>query len=163
MLGRVAIPFGELDPTLEICDAFASTSWTWAPRKGFEMIDLRTATWDCNPLAEGCDRRLADYGTECTDVTDPGFDPIEYLDLAAKTLEIASIPDDLLNNWYRDLLRDIGVDPKIGGPSNAGLDALHRTPSAREKPSPEQSASASTSDALAGAGRRPGARLHPRT
>ena len=124
MLGRVAIPFGELDPTLEICDAFESTSWTWAPRQGFEMIDLRTATWDCNPLAEGCDGRLADYGTECTDVTAPGFDPIEYLDLAAKTLEIASIPDDLLNNWYRDLLRDIGVDPEIGGPSNAGLDAF---------------------------------------
>lgn len=122
MLGRITVPYDDLEKTRNLCRQLTSTSYEWVQGQGLVEIPLSIATWPANPCQlPACMDGNQAYKVDCAAIQAPGFDVIEYLDIAAQALVYAPIPPDLIDQYYAQQLSAIGVDAVTLGPSNAGL------------------------------------------
>ena len=123
MLGRITVPYDDLEKTRTLCRKLTSTSYEWVEGKGLVEIPLGLATWPANPcqLPECVNDNQA-YKVDCTAIQASGFDVINYLDTAAQVLVDVPIPPDSIDQWYASQLSLIGVDSNTLGPSNMGFD-----------------------------------------
>ena len=124
MLGRIEIPFDDLEKTRVLCRDMTSTSYEWVPGEGLVQIDLNTADWPENPLQTQCTdpgpHGQIGYGVSCTDLENLTQESaITYLTKASESLQYASIPEPgFVDEFYQRQLDKIGVNPEIGGPLN---------------------------------------------
>lgn len=120
MLGRVSVPFNDVEPTRELCKTFCATAKIM--ERG-QLVDRDPSqAWPSNPLT-------SHDKVECTALNGASdSDVITYLDQAAKCLGYQQpaayeiqFPDGLITDLYREAMGSIGVSAEVGGPSNASL------------------------------------------
>lgn len=108
MLGRIIDKFDSPDPTRELCAEYCAVAMGWdAKTKTLTPLDVESVTYEPNPLPEG-------FSVTCGEIEDP----IEYLDYAASALGQITWPSGVVNDFYKNMMTSIGVDPDIGGPSS---------------------------------------------
>ena len=126
MLGRVTVPFDELDQTRELCRTFCAKAMIKAPKGSDFIYRDPSLGYPSNPLTT---RNVVDC-TELLNDQDDGNDSgaITYLDLAAKCLGYQQppeyriqFPEGRVTEVYQNAMELIGVSADIGGPSKASL------------------------------------------
>ncbi|MEE2681565.1 MAG: DUF1254 domain-containing protein [Planctomycetota bacterium] len=126
MLGRVTVPFGELDQTRELCRTFCAKAMIKAPKGSDFIYRDPSLGYPDNPLSTGDVVDCTDLLNDLNDGKD--LTAITYLDRAAKCLGYQQppeyriqFPENLVTDLYQDAMELIGVSADIGGPSNASL------------------------------------------
>ena len=122
MLGRIEIPYDDLEKTRVLCREMTSTSYEWVTDQGLVPIDLSDAVWLPNPNQIPCRNpgpdSKAGYGVECPEIEQTQDYVMDYLSRASESLGFAPIPSGFVNDFYKSRLDAIGVNPDVGGPLN---------------------------------------------